>query len=309
MHWVSKDLSEIGVDPTVQNIMNVLIEGAPAALVQYKSLLQQSNLAAPPDSTEAQASPSNHASLQTGKPLSTDVHQISADQPHEQNGESTRDPLHKLFAGVTFGKSVQILGMRNVRIGSGSCIGDDVWLNVCLRDNQVRLVIGEKVLIGRRCMISTGGHLDIGDFCVFAPNVYVSDADHKFYNITLPILEQGATINRSVIIEENCWLGINAVVMGEVTVGRGSVVAANSVVISDIAPFSVVAGNPSKPIKMYNPLSSQWERVTDEKSILRIEDARRTSLLPSRDELRKLLKRNSHMNAVDPVVAGRGVHL
>jgi acetyltransferase-like isoleucine patch superfamily enzyme len=61
---------------------------------------------------------------------------------------------------VSFGKNVQVLGLANVEIGDGSCISDDVWLNVCLRDNQIRLKIGHCVLVGRQSMISTGGHLE-----------------------------------------------------------------------------------------------------------------------------------------------------
>ncbi|RYE17040.1 MAG: acyltransferase, partial [Sphingobacteriales bacterium] len=52
-----------------------------------------------------------------------------------------------------------------------------------------------------------------------------------------------------IIIEDDCWIGTNSVVLAGVTVGRGSVIAAGSVVTKDVPPYSVVAGVPAKIIK------------------------------------------------------------
>lgn len=217
--------------------------------------------------------------------------------------------LDKFYPEVSFGKSVQILGLKNVTIKRGTCIGDDVWLNICIRDDKVRMTIGEKVLIGRRSMISTGGYLDIGDFCVFGPQVFIADADHVFQDILIPIIEQGATINRSVTIEENCWIGINAVVVGSLTVGRGSVIAANSVVTENVLPFSIVAGNPAKTIKMYNPFTKNWDLVRDSSEMKNITAIRAEIGIPSRKELKHILHANSRANFLDPILAGGGIHL
>jgi hypothetical protein len=48
---------------------------------------------------------------------------------------------------------------------------------------KIRMKIGKCVLVGRQSMISIGGYLEMGDYCVFAPRVYVSDADHIFTDI------------------------------------------------------------------------------------------------------------------------------
>jgi len=209
-------------------------------------------------------------------------------------------------ADVTIGKHVQITGRaKNLFIDSGTTIGDHVWLNVSFRDDmEICMKIGRCVLIGRQSMISTGGYLEIGDFCLFAPRVYVSDLDHIFSDPNQPILQQGATFGRSVIIEENCWLGINVVVTGNVTVGRGSVVAANSTVLKDVPPFSVVAGNPAKITKMYNAETKSWERIKNDEDIRRVLHTNNQIGLPSREEYRTILTKNAKISKIDPILAG-----
>ncbi|WP_284694462.1 glycosyltransferase [Geomonas sp. Red32] len=225
-----------------------------------------------------------------------------ADSPYRKEIEE----LEGQFPGVAFGAMVQVLGMRNVSIGAGSCIGDCSWLNVCIRDQHVRMKIGRTVLVGRQGMISTGGTLEIGDYCVFAPRVYISDADHIFSDIMQPVIQQGATFNRSVVVEENCWLGINTVISGNLTVGRGSVIGANAVVTRDIPPFSVVVGNPAQIVKMYSPRTSRWERTRNAEDIQRILEERQAMPLPGREEYREILRRNAVLHTLEPVLAGRG---
>lgn len=220
--------------------------------------------------------------------------------------EYSCEDLHRLFPSVSFGEAVQILGLKNVRIGEGSCVGDGSWLNVCTRDDQVRMTIGKCVLIGRHSMISTGGRLSIGDYCLFAPRVYVSDADHTYADISRPIMEQVPTLNRELVVEENCWFGINTVVSGSINVGRGSVVAANSVVLQDVPPFSVVAGSPARIIKMYNSQNNKWEKATSYGECQRIMALREIHPIPARDQYREVLLKNAEMKSIVPVLSGRG---
>lgn len=227
---------------------------------------------------------------------------ISASQLTTLNTASIEPDWHSLYAASHIGKNVQIIGLTNVEIGANSVIGDNCWLNVCVRDDRIRMKIGQHVLVGRDAVISTAGYLEIADFCVLAPRVYVSDADHRFENITLPVMNQGITAGRSVIIEENCWLGINAVVTGNLTVGRGSVVAANSVVTSDVPPFAVVAGAPARVIKLYHFVSNQWERVESLRHLEMLLQQRTVAVLPSREEYRAILQK--HSPQIPPIVAG-----
>ncbi|MBN1676641.1 MAG: acyltransferase [Kiritimatiellae bacterium] len=218
----------------------------------------------------------------------------------------TQNDLGQRFVGVAFGHGVQILGLRNVEVGEGTVIGDDAWVNVCIRDENIRLRIGRNVLIGRQCMVSTAGHLEIGDYCVLAPRVYVSDADHTYADISAPILQQPPTCGRSLIVEENCWLGIHVAICGNLTVGRGSVVGANAVVTTDVPPFSVVAGVPAKVIKMYNPATQRWQTVAGDAERTQILEVRQHHGIPGRQEYRRILAEHACFSRVDPILAGRG---
>jgi acetyltransferase-like isoleucine patch superfamily enzyme len=219
-------------------------------------------------------------------------------------------PLEEIFENVSFGLNVQVIGIANVTIGQGSCISDNVWLNVCIRDGStIRMKIGQCTLVGRNSMISTAGYLEIGDYCLLAPNVYISDADHIYADIKQPIMQQGATEGRTVIIEDNCWFGINSVITGNLTIGRGSVVAANSVVNRDVPPFSVVAGSPAAIIKLYNPKSNEWEKIKSENDLIRIESGREEHGIPTKDEYKVILKENSKVKRLDPILSGRGLNI
>ena len=68
--------------------------------------------------------------------------------------------------------------------------------------------------------------------------------------MALPIVDQGHVRGLRLVIEDNCWIGANAVIVNGVTVGHDVVVAAGAVVTKDVPPFAVVAGVPAKVIRM-----------------------------------------------------------
>ncbi|SMF42231.1 Hexapeptide repeat of succinyl-transferase [Azospirillum oryzae] len=224
-------------------------------------------------------------------------------------GLESDDILAGRYPEVTFGINVQLIGMDSMRIGAGSLVGDDCWLNVCVRDGQPRLVIGEKVCVGRHSVLSTAERLEIGSFCLFAPRVYLADVDHAYERLDLPVVEQGLLSHGKLTVEENCWMGINATVIGGITVGRGSVVAANSVVLDTVPPFSVVAGSPARIVRMYDPLLKQWRKIAGSEDLRAMETIRRDHPLPDRESYLKTLRSNSRITEIIPAAAGRGMHM
>lgn len=211
--------------------------------------------------------------------------------------------LEERFPGVGFGNHVQILGVAETSIGEGSIVGDDSWVNVAVRDGSPRAVVGRCVCVGRHNTISTAGHLEIGDYCLFGPQVYISDVDHGFADPLRPYVAQPVTSGRFLVVEENCWIGFGAVVTGGVTVGRGSVVGANSVVNSDVEPFSVVVGAPARVVKMYDPVVGAWASAATEEERSKIREHRQAKPLPARDEYRRILW-ESGLREITPLAAG-----
>jgi acetyltransferase-like isoleucine patch superfamily enzyme len=175
------------------------------------------------------------------------------------------------FNEVFIGKNVQMLGEQFIRIGRGSCIGNDSWLNVCRRDGQASLIIGDCVLIGRRGVLNTGYYLEIGSYCAFGPNVYVGNADHDYTS--------------------------------NLTIGRGSVVGANSVVTSDVPPFTVIAGNPGRIVRMYDPVLQKWVRTRDSAAREAVMKNRSENPLPGREGYKRILDKSDFQNVM-PIVAG-----
>ena len=211
------------------------------------------------------------------------------------------------FPEVNFGHNVQFIGLEHVNIGRGSCVGDGTWFNVAVRDGSCHIMIGQNVLVGRWAVLSTAGRLELGDYCLLAPRVYVADVDHVYADITRPYMAQGVTAGNRVTVEENCWLGMNCVITGNVVVGRGSVVAANAVVKTDVPPFAVVAGAPARIVKLFNPETGAWESASQPEGRARLEDVRAGWDMPDREAYRLLLARRSQGAQLHPVLAGGGV--
>jgi acetyltransferase-like isoleucine patch superfamily enzyme len=218
--------------------------------------------------------------------------------------ERARRKLEQRFAGVSFGTDIQIIGLDSLEIGKGSCVSDHVWINDCVRDGSKRLVLGKYVLIGRSSMISTAGRLEIADFCLLGPGVYVSDADHVFEDPFQPFIQQGATMGRAVTVEENCWIGMHAKIFGNLTVGRGSVIAGGASVRESVPPFSVVVGSPSRIVKMYDFEARAWVATRDETEIAEILRRRESTPAPDRAAYRQTLQQNYRVGDLDPLLAG-----
>jgi len=64
-----------------------------------------------------------------------------------------------------------------------------------------------------------------------------------------------------VIVGDNVWIGDNAVIIGPVSIGRGAIIGANSVVRRDVPAYTMAAGAPARPIKRFDEAAGQWERV------------------------------------------------
>ena len=85
----------------------------------------------------------------------------------------------------------------------------------------------------------------IGDACMIAHGVYISDADwHGIYDRAEPV---GNT--KPVVLEDNVWIGDSAIICKGVTIGENSIIGAGAVVTKNVPPNSIFAGNPAKLVK------------------------------------------------------------
>lgn len=137
------------------------------------------------------------------------------------------------------------------RKGYGRLIlGKWVHLGVrtALRCHEGTLSLGDKSNLARDISINCYLDVEIGDSALIADNVYISDFDHRFDDLTKTIKDQGIAKSR-VRIERDVWLGTKVTVCRGVVIGEGTVVGANSVVTKDLPAFSVAVGAPARVIK------------------------------------------------------------
>jgi acetyltransferase-like isoleucine patch superfamily enzyme len=151
----------------------------------------------------------------------------------------------------------------HIKIGSSVLLTRDVWLNIpVIPDHEEPVIIlDDNVQIGRRCQISGKNRIHFERNAILASDVLVMDHNHAYEDVNIPILDQETTPGGTIRIEEECWIGLGAVIVcsqGELVIGKHSIVAANSMVTHSIPPYSVVAGNPARVVRYYDPIAQTW---------------------------------------------------
>lgn len=117
------------------------------------------------------------------------------------------------------------------------------------KQDQGRILIGDHCLISPGVSITSAVDIRLGNNCMIAADVSITDSDwHGIYNRTRPF-----KCSAPVSLGNNVWIGQRAIIGKGITIGDNSVVAAGSVVVSDVPPNTIVGGNPAKTIKSINP--------------------------------------------------------
>ena len=131
---------------------------------------------------------------------------------------------------------------RKFHLGDYSVVESFACINNAVGD----VSIGDHTRIGLHNTII--GPVSIGSHVNLAQGITVTALNHIFSDPQKRIDEQGVSTDQ-VIIEDDTWIGANAVILPGVTIGRHSVIAAGAVVTKDIPPHSLAAGIPAKIIK------------------------------------------------------------
>lgn len=150
---------------------------------------------------------------------------------------------------MTFGRKVRVFpGLR------AECHGDG------------RLLVGDNVAIGQGFHVTAMGPISIGSGTLITGYVSVTDIEHAYHEIDVPILEQ-PSVWKETRIGRNCFLGMGARVQAGTILGDGCIVGANAVVRGEFPPYSVIVGAPGRVVKRYTPESGTWQRVASTHSI------------------------------------------
>jgi acetyltransferase-like isoleucine patch superfamily enzyme len=109
--------------------------------------------------------------------------------------------------------------------------------------NETR--VGRNVFINQNCTLYDLGGIDIADDVMIGPNVSIITSGH----LLEPSQRRSVTIGKPIVIERNAWIAAGATIIGGVTIGENSVVAAGSVVTRDVPANTFVGGNPARVIR------------------------------------------------------------
>lgn len=110
-----------------------------------------------------------------------------------------------------------------------------------------RIKLGSNVTLNEWVYISGYGNVTIGDAVRIGSRATILSSDHEFRDCSRKIYQQGIQ-SGGVVIEDDVFIGTGAIILKGVTVGTHSVIGAGSVVVKDVPPYSVVAGNPARVI-------------------------------------------------------------
>lgn len=160
------------------------------------------------------------------------------------------------------GKNLRIEGPSYIQGEQFMSVGDDFLAKPGLRIDCLKsfngvaytpkLTIGNHVLINYHCHIGVINEVFIGNDVLFGSRILVTDHSHGEFDrecANMAYLKRPLVSKGPVRIEDNVWIGENACILPGVTIGKGCIIGANSVVTKDIPPYSIVVGIPARVIR------------------------------------------------------------
>lgn len=181
--------------------------------------------------------------------------------------------LYSLGEGARLDASGMIYGAEEIAIGREAMISSGYRLIVTSTVSGIRpkLIIGDGVQADIGLNVTAEHHVELESSVWCGPYVVLSDAEAEFRKTGLPVYKQGIResggSSKKLIVGEGTYLGPYAVVEGAVTIGKGCVVGAGSVVRADVPDYSVVSGVPARIERMFDTVAEDWIAVESEREV------------------------------------------
>ncbi len=144
----------------------------------------------------------------------------------------------------------RLIGVRSVilrvfgaRVGRGTALRASTWIEM-----PWQLALGDRCLLGEDVKIYNLGEISIGDDTVVSQGAHLCAGTHDYTDPAFP-LRRG-----TIRVGKHAWIAADAFVGPNIEVGDGAVVGARAVVTRNVEPWTVVAGNPARPIKDRDPM-------------------------------------------------------
>lgn len=168
------------------------------------------------------------------------------------------------------GPRAYLRGLSAIEMGEDFSAGNGLWLEAITKYNEQtfapRIVIGKHVRASNCVHIAATHFVEIGDNVLMGSGVMITDHNHGMYSRehtspNVPPTLRPLDDDQQVVIGKNVWLGNGVVVTPGASIGEGSVIAANSVVIGSIPAFTIAAGAPATVRKTFNFEIGKWGNI------------------------------------------------
>jgi len=152
---------------------------------------------------------------------------------------------------IRLGNGVRIASQAMLRANTeqatGITIGDHTTVHesALIAANLGRVAIGRHSWVGPFCLVYGNGDVSIGDNVLIAAHTSINTVSHHFERCDIPINDQGIYCD-PVTIEDDAWIGMNAVILQGVRIGKGAIVGAGAVVTRDVPAWNIVMGVPAR---------------------------------------------------------------
>lgn len=161
-------------------------------------------------------------------------------------------------------KPLLISGKKYISIGKNVFVRNNARIEVIDKwKNQTfhpALLIGDGTSFEQNLHLTCAGRISIGKNCVFTGNIMISNIIHTYDFIEENILSNPLEV-RDVKIGDYCFVGYGAQVLPGVEIGDNCIIGAGAIVTKNIPSFTMVAGNPAKPIKKYDFDKKEWIKI------------------------------------------------
>lgn len=187
-------------------------------------------------------------------------------------GETVKNVVAFIYTKIFFCKArlirkpFYLRGKKYFEYGQGLTTGYGCRFEMFESDVKTgkKIIIGEQCLFGDYVHISACQQVEIGNHCLMASHVLITDNSHGDYNGTNCDMPETIPNERKlkikpVKIDNNVWIGENVCILQGVNIGDGCVVGAGSVVNKSFPAGRIIAGAPAKIIKIYDAKSTQWK--------------------------------------------------
>src|SRR5437899_4344768 len=141
-----------------------------------------------------------------------------------------------------------IIGHLRLRLGNDVRISGTTTFSAATRAEQPVLEIGDHTYVGYQVTVSVGVRVSLGRHVLIANRVFLAGDDgHPLDPVARR--NQPGSATGTIVVEDDAWIAESAIILKDVRIGQGAVVAAGAVVTADVPPFTVVAGNPARLVK------------------------------------------------------------